>query len=270
MRVNFRFRARGARTAAELGALADAWPAAQDEGEEWLRVGGVKLGVDGGFEGGWMHEPYAEPFGRGGTFHGLQTMPADRFTMAVTELNRRGWRVATHAVGDGAIDEVLARPGTERPRPSGRASIPAPPSSSRTSRRGCRGGGAPSYRRPSGAPSRASRCGLLSSLCSAPHLVLVHRVRRGGEGRRAVVVRRLHVGAALNQHGRRLRRLRRPSARVAPPAGEPERPAERRRTEAVGERDGPDATAGGEVDPRLRGGRCRRATRRCTRSRSGG
>ena len=102
------FGARGAGTAEELGALFDAWPAAQDEGDEWLRVGGVKLGVDGGFEGGWMREPYAGPFGRGGTFHGLQTMPADRFTMAVTELNRRGWPVATHAVGDAAIDQVLA------------------------------------------------------------------------------------------------------------------------------------------------------------------
>ncbi len=108
IRVNFLFRARAARTAEELGAVVDAWPAAQDDGDEWLRVGGVKLGVDGGFEGGWMREPYAEPFGRGGTFHGLQTIPADRFTMAVTELNRRGWRVATHAVGDAAIDQVLA------------------------------------------------------------------------------------------------------------------------------------------------------------------
>ena len=55
-----------------------------------------------------MREPYAEPYGRGGTFHGLQTLPAERFTMAVSELNRRGWRVATHAVGDAAIDQVLA------------------------------------------------------------------------------------------------------------------------------------------------------------------
>ena len=107
IRVNFLFRVRGARTAEQLGALVHAWPAGQDEGDEWLRVGGVKLGVDGGFEGGWMREPYAEPFGRGETFHGLQTMPAERFTMAVSELNRRGWRVATHAVGDAAIDQVL-------------------------------------------------------------------------------------------------------------------------------------------------------------------
>jgi predicted amidohydrolase YtcJ len=78
-----------------------------DEGDAWLRVGGIKLGVDGGFEGGWMREPYAEPWGEGGTYRGLNTMPAERFTSAVRELNRLGWRVATHAVGDAAIDEVL-------------------------------------------------------------------------------------------------------------------------------------------------------------------
>ena len=36
----------------------------------FLSVGGVKLGVDGGFEGGWMREPYEEPWGRDGTFFG--------------------------------------------------------------------------------------------------------------------------------------------------------------------------------------------------------
>jgi len=79
-----------------------------DEGDEWLRVGGMKLGVDGGFEGGWMREPYAEPWGEGGTFRGVNTMKQAPFTDVVKELNREGWRVATHAVGDAAIDEVLA------------------------------------------------------------------------------------------------------------------------------------------------------------------
>jgi predicted amidohydrolase YtcJ len=79
-----------------------------DEGDPWLRIGGIKLGVDGGFEGGWMREPYAEPWGEKGAYRGVNTMPQAAFTETVKALNRDGWRVATHAVGDAAIDEVLA------------------------------------------------------------------------------------------------------------------------------------------------------------------
>jgi predicted amidohydrolase YtcJ len=77
------------------------------EGDEWLRIEGVKLVADGGFEGGWMKEPYEEPFGRDQTFRGLQLIPAGRYTEIVKELNRLGWGVGTHAVGDAAIDQVL-------------------------------------------------------------------------------------------------------------------------------------------------------------------
>lgn len=79
-----------------------------DEGDEWLRIGGVKLVADGGFEGGWMRDPYEEPYGNHGAYHGLQLIPADRYNAIVKQLNRLGWRVGTHAVGDAAIDEVLA------------------------------------------------------------------------------------------------------------------------------------------------------------------
>jgi len=78
-----------------------------DEGNEWLRLGGVKLGVDGGFEGGWMTELYAKPYDEGGKYYGINTLKQEPYTAIVKELNRLGWRVATHAVGDAAIDEVL-------------------------------------------------------------------------------------------------------------------------------------------------------------------
>ena len=106
MRVTFLMRMR-ARTADEVDAALAAWDLEPQQGDEWLRLGGVKLGVDGGFEGGLMREPYEEPWGQGGTFHGLRTMPQEAFNEVVVRLAEKGWRVATHAVGDLAIDQVL-------------------------------------------------------------------------------------------------------------------------------------------------------------------
>jgi predicted amidohydrolase YtcJ len=79
----------------------------QNEGDEMLRVGGIKLAVDGGFEGGLMRDPYEKPWDENGTYRGLQTLATERYVTAVRELNRQQWRVATHAVGDAAIDLVL-------------------------------------------------------------------------------------------------------------------------------------------------------------------
>ena len=80
----------------------------QNEGDEMLRIGGIKLAVDGGFEGGLMRDLYEKPWDENGTFRGLQTLETERYTTAVRELNRQDWRVATHAVGDAAIDLVLS------------------------------------------------------------------------------------------------------------------------------------------------------------------
>jgi predicted amidohydrolase YtcJ len=98
----------GADGAEKMRAAVAALGVKPDEGDEWLRVGGMKLAVDGGFEGGWMRQPYVEPWGEGGTFYGVNTMKQAPYTDVVKELNRLGWRVATHAVGDAAIDEVIA------------------------------------------------------------------------------------------------------------------------------------------------------------------
>lgn len=92
---------------AEVRETVEGWNVEPDEGDEWLRIGGIKLGVDGGFEGGWMREPYEEPYGQDGTFDGIQTVEADVYTDIVKTLNDLDWRVWTHAVGDAGIDQVL-------------------------------------------------------------------------------------------------------------------------------------------------------------------
>ena len=79
----------------------------QDEGDDWVRLWGIKISVDGGFEGGLMTRPYQEPMGNGGKYFGLQTMDQATFNTYVTRLNQLGWRAAVHAVGDAAVDEVL-------------------------------------------------------------------------------------------------------------------------------------------------------------------
>ena len=96
-----------ATNASQMKAMLAASGLKQDEGDEWLHIGGVKLAVDGGFEGGWMTELYAKPYDENGTYYGVNTMKQADYTEIVKELNREGWRVSTHAVGDAAIEEVL-------------------------------------------------------------------------------------------------------------------------------------------------------------------
>jgi predicted amidohydrolase YtcJ len=103
IRINALLRAPGD---AIVGAIAEAG-IKPGEGDAWLRVGGVKLAVDGGFEGGLMREPYEKPWDDHGRFRGLQILDTERFFEVVADLNRLDWRIATHAVGDAAIDLVL-------------------------------------------------------------------------------------------------------------------------------------------------------------------
>src|SRR5438105_1842074 len=107
MRVNYLMRIYDFSSVEKMKALIASWNVRPDEGDEWLRIGGMKTLIDGGFEGGHMREPYVEPYGRGGTFKGIQVVPVTQYNAVVRELNRMGWRVATHAVGDAAVDQVL-------------------------------------------------------------------------------------------------------------------------------------------------------------------
>lgn len=80
----------------------------QNAGDEWVRIGGVKLWIDGGFEGAHFSEPYAEPYGKKGKFYGFAMMSPQKSRADVIRLNREGWRVAIHAAGDEGINQALA------------------------------------------------------------------------------------------------------------------------------------------------------------------
>lgn len=110
-RVNTAAKARAIRTAANLP---------PGSGDDWARIWGAKTYIDGGFEGGFMTQPYAEPYGKGGTYFGLPLVTAQEHKDVVSEWAASNYRVAVHVVGDAALDQVLgvweqldkAKPGT--------------------------------------------------------------------------------------------------------------------------------------------------------------
>jgi predicted amidohydrolase YtcJ len=97
----------GVRDPARIREIIAKSPLKQDEGDDWVRIGGIKLLVDGGFEGGHMSAPFAGEYGKGGTFYGLTVVPPKEYNAVVKTINDLGWRATTHAVGDAAVDQVL-------------------------------------------------------------------------------------------------------------------------------------------------------------------
>lgn len=71
-----------------------------------LRVGAVKLFADGALSNGTaaLHAAYCAAGLHG---HGRSAFAPDELTRIITGLHRDGWQIATHAIGDRAIDEVL-------------------------------------------------------------------------------------------------------------------------------------------------------------------
>lgn len=72
--------------------------------DEWLRVGPVKLILDGEIETAWMRAPYP---GRPG-YTGLPYLDVAAFREIVEHASGRGWPVAVHTLGGAAIDAALA------------------------------------------------------------------------------------------------------------------------------------------------------------------
>jgi predicted amidohydrolase YtcJ len=74
-------------------------------GDEWLRLGPLKVFSDGSLIGRtcWMHEPFSD---RPGNMGYPQADPAE-LRRTIIAAHRAGWQVATHAVGDAAVSFVL-------------------------------------------------------------------------------------------------------------------------------------------------------------------
>jgi predicted amidohydrolase YtcJ len=72
-------------------------------GDDFLKLWGLKFGLDGGAEGGALDEPYVNNPGYRGH---LLWNPDDLLTLTNFAV-RRGWKIGTHAIGDRAVRTLL-------------------------------------------------------------------------------------------------------------------------------------------------------------------
>ncbi len=74
-------------------------------GDEWLRVGGVKMSIDGGITGrnALFYDPYLDV----PDYHGLIRIQQDELDETVLRCHRAGMRCCVHAIGDRAFDMSL-------------------------------------------------------------------------------------------------------------------------------------------------------------------
>ena len=72
------------------------------DGDHRLRVGGIKVLVDGGFTGPAAYT--IEPYRGRGDYRGLLNVPEDELRQLVHEAHALGWQLGFHAIGDAAIE----------------------------------------------------------------------------------------------------------------------------------------------------------------------
>ncbi len=75
------------------------------DGDEYLRVGPIKIFVDGGFTGpaAYTKEPY-----KGETdYRGTLSLSLEELTTILTEAHAAGWQFGIHAIGDAAIELAI-------------------------------------------------------------------------------------------------------------------------------------------------------------------
>jgi predicted amidohydrolase YtcJ len=83
--------------------LIDGLGARSGFGDDWLRIWGLKLVLDGGVEGAALERPYTNDPGNSGHLN----WEPDAMTRVCVGAVRRGWRIGTHAVGDRAVRMLL-------------------------------------------------------------------------------------------------------------------------------------------------------------------
>ncbi len=86
------------------------------DGDDWLRIGGVKMFLDGalGSLTAWMQDPYENSASRG-----VQVLPADVFEATAQRAAHAGIATTVHAIGDAAVAlalDVLCAPSLPRLR----------------------------------------------------------------------------------------------------------------------------------------------------------
>ncbi|MEO8027451.1 MAG: amidohydrolase, partial [Bryobacteraceae bacterium] len=109
------------RAAVQIG-----WPGAEalqkfgkrtGDGDEFLRLGAIKLFVDGGFTGPAAYT--IAPYKGQGDYRGKLVRPEAEFAAIVKQTHALGWQLGMHTIGDGAIQlaaNVLAKVLDENPR----------------------------------------------------------------------------------------------------------------------------------------------------------
>lgn len=73
-------------------------------GDEWARIWGLKITVDGGIEGGYFRDPYAN----NASFRGFPLASPEELDAILRQADGLGWRIGVHVVGDAAMDMVLS------------------------------------------------------------------------------------------------------------------------------------------------------------------
>ena len=88
----------------------ETWGVSTGFGDSMLRLDGIgEFGIDGGFEGGLMSEPYVHTPGNEDPqeYFGHQRIPTDKYEQVMQAMSRLGWRACSHIVGDRGLDIAL-------------------------------------------------------------------------------------------------------------------------------------------------------------------